>query len=87
MSGMMLWKNEQSAASPETQTESTPSRLSFRWRLLQAVGAALIALSVLIDWPPPADASLPQTSSFLLVLGVLVFAPGLIADKERVGPP
>lgn len=62
-------------------------RLCLRWKVLQGVGATLITLSIFIEWPALADASLPQTSSFLLVVGVLVLMAGLIGGKWDAGDP
>ncbi len=45
--------------------------------------APLVALPVLVDRPPPVETSLPQTLSFLLAVGFLVFEAGLITDKEK----
>ena len=61
-----------------------PRRLSFRWKVLQVVGVALIALAVFIDWPAPSNPGVPQTSSFLLVLGIVVLGAGLIAERQNV---
>jgi hypothetical protein len=75
---------EQKLQSSDQQAFSMPRRLSLRGKLLQLAGAALIALAVFIDWPAPSDPSVPQTSSLLLVLGVLVFGAGLVADRRNV---
>ncbi len=83
-----MWTEKtQKAASPDEQVVMMSRRLSLWWKLLQIVGTVLIALSVFIEWPSSADTSLPQTSSFLLVLGALVLLAGLIADKWSAGPP
>ena len=58
-------------------------RLSVRRKLLQAVGAVLILLSVFIEWPAESDPLLPGTRSFLLVLGIIVFLPGLLANDGK----
>jgi len=84
----MMWtERTQKAASPDEQVVMMSRRLSLRWKLLQIVGTVLIALSVFFEWQSSADTSLPQTSSFLLVLGALVLLAGLIADKWSAGPP
>lgn len=57
--------------------------IALRWKLLQSVGAVLIALGLFIDWPARLDASLPETSSFLLILGVLVGGAGFFAGRRE----
>jgi hypothetical protein len=52
-------------------------------KLLQVLGAALIALCILIEWPAPSDPLLPDTQFFLLVLGVIVFVAGLLANSDK----
>ena len=63
--------------------EGTERPIALRWKVLTGMGALLIALGAFIDWPPPLDASLPETSSFLLVLGALVGAAGILAGLQR----
>jgi hypothetical protein len=69
----------------EMMEESEPGsshslrRIALRWKVLQAVGVILIALGTFVDWAPRVDPSLPETSSFLLMLGTLVGAAGLFA--------
>jgi len=84
---MMSSERDEEAGSSDEQAARISRRLSLRWKLLQGVGVALIALSMFIEWPAPADTSLPQTSSFLLVLGILVLVAGLIAEKWNAGNP
>jgi len=70
----------------EKQTEEIHKierKISLRWKALQALGAILIALSLLIDWPPQQDASLPDTSSFLVIVGALVVTAGLLLALQR----
>ena len=57
--------------------------MALRWKLLVALGCLLIALALLVDWPPPSDSSLPATRSFLLFLGAVVGAAGLIVGFLR----
>ena len=83
----MSTEREEKPRSSDKQCTNISRRLSLRWKLLQGVGVALIALSMFIEWPAPADTSLPQTSSFLLVLGILVLVAGLIAEKWNAGNP
>ncbi|MDK2741482.1 MAG: hypothetical protein H8K03_13830 [Nitrospira sp.] len=63
----------------EEGSQQTFQRISIRWKVLQALGAVLIALGLFIDWPPPQEANLPDTSSFLIILGGLLGAAGLLA--------
>lgn len=58
-------------------------RLSVRRKLIQAIGAALILLSVFIEWPAESDPLLPGTRSFLLVIGIIVFLAGLLATDGK----
>ncbi|HLZ34670.1 MAG TPA: hypothetical protein VKP13_11670 [Nitrospira sp.] len=83
----MSERNEQKSDSPDSAAASTARCPSLRWKVLQGVGASLMALAVLVDWPPPVETSLPQTLSFPLAVGMLVFVAGLIADKEKAGHP
>ena len=48
-----------------------------RWKLLVGLGAALIALGLIPDWPPRTDPALPETGTFFLLLGTVVGAAGL----------
>lgn len=57
--------------------------MELRWKLLVVLGAVLIALAMLVDWPPPSESSLPETRSFLLFLGAIVGMAGLIVGVFR----
>jgi hypothetical protein len=63
----------------EDKSYETERRISIRWKVMQALGAILIALGFFIDWPPPQEANLPDTSSFLIILGGLLGTAGLLA--------
>lgn len=76
-------EKEHKIESSDEQAARISRRLSLRWKVLQGVGAALIALSVMIEWPLPSDPSVPATQSLLLVLGLLVFVAGLFAGRCR----
>jgi hypothetical protein len=79
----MLSEAEQKLQVSEGLAAMGSQQLSLRWKLLQVVGAAVIALSILIEWPAPSDPLLPDTQSFLLVLGVIVFVAGLLANSDK----
>ncbi|NJN69746.1 MAG: LPXTG cell wall anchor domain-containing protein [Nitrospira sp.] len=70
----------------EKQTEEahdTERKVSLRWKVLQVLGGILIGLGLLIDWPPQPEASLPDTSSFLIIVGALVTTVGLLLALRR----
>lgn len=64
---------------PERGSPETLRRIAVRWKVLQGLGAILIALGLFIDWLAQLDASLSDTSSFLVILGGLIGATGLFA--------
>lgn len=66
----------------ENSTEMA-GRISIRWMALQALGAILIAMGLFIDWPPPQEANLPDTSSFLIIVGGLLGVVGFLAALRR----
>lgn len=68
---------------PDTSPPTTAQRMTIRWKVIQTLGAVLIALGLFIDWPPAQDASVPTTSSFLLTLGALLTAAGLLVAWRR----
>jgi hypothetical protein len=80
---MILSEKERKPESSDEQIAAILRRLSLRWKLLQGVGAALIALSLMVEWPLPSDPALPATQPFLLILGVLVFVAGLFGGRYR----
>ena len=63
---------------PEHPARDLNQRLSIRWKVIQAVGALLIALGLFLEWPPAQDTNVPDTSSFLMILGALLVAVGLL---------
>ena len=65
------------------ETTAERRRIAWRWKVLQGVGGILIALGIFIDWPARVDASLPETSSFLLILGMLIGGAGLFAGLRQ----
>ncbi|MDF0665073.1 MAG: hypothetical protein P0119_03250 [Nitrospira sp.] len=71
---------------PEKKSEApheTDRRTSIRWKVMQALGAVLIAMGLFVDWPPPQEAGLPDTASFLIILGGLLGAAGLLAAIRK----
>lgn len=52
-------------------------RLTKRCILLQVLGVLLMVLACAVDWAPPDDPTLPQTRSFMLLIGVIVGVTGL----------
>ena len=56
----------------------TDRRITIRWKVMLALGAVLIALGLFVDWPSPQEAGVPNTSSFLIILGGLLGAVGLL---------
>lgn len=67
----------------EDGSPTTARRISIRWKILQTLGAVLIAVGLFIDWPPPQAANIPDTSSFLIILGGLIGSAGLLAAFRR----
>jgi LPXTG-motif cell wall-anchored protein len=70
----------------EKQTEevhNTERKIAARWKVLQALGGILIGLGLFIDWPAPPETNLPDTSSFLMIVGALVVAAGLLLALRR----
>lgn len=61
------------------ESQEISRRIEIRWKVLQALGAILIALGLFIEWPPPQEAYLPDTSSLLIILGGFIGIAGLLA--------
>lgn len=78
----MLDRNLQKDASLD-ESAVLSRRLSRRWKLLQVLGAALIGLAGLIDWPHFSDPTVPATPILLLMLGIIVFVSGLYAESTH----
>jgi hypothetical protein len=68
---------------PEEDPPKTARRLAIRWKVLLLLGIALAALGIFIDWPAPQETSLPDTSSFLTILGGLLGTVGLLAALRK----
>ena len=61
----------------------TNRRFTLRWKVMLVLSAVFIALGMCVDWSPSQDASLPDTSSFLVILGVLLGSAGLLTATRR----
>ena len=57
--------------------------MTLRWKILAGLGASLIVLGFIGDWPPKTDPSLPDTQSFFLFLGGVVLTAGLVIGLRR----
>lgn len=58
-------------------------KISIRWKVLQVLGAILMALGFFIDWPPSQEANLLDTASFFLIIGALIMSAGLLIVLRR----
>ena len=64
------------------ERSETNQRIKLRWKVMLALGTILVALGLLIDWPPQ-EAHLPDTASFLVILGGLLGTAGLLAALRQ----
>lgn len=62
----------------QSKDHETDRRITIRWKVMLSLGTVLIALGLFVDWPPPPEANVPNTSSFLIILGGLLGAVGLL---------
>jgi hypothetical protein len=65
------------------EAHKTEWKISLRCKVLQVLGAILIALGLFIDWSPPQEANLPDTASFFVIVGVLIMATGFLLALRR----
>lgn len=65
------------------RAHNTERKISLRWKALQVLGTVLMAFGLFIDWPPPQDADLPDTASFLMIIGALLGVVGLLLALRR----
>lgn len=63
--------------------QDTERKISLRWKVLQVLGAILMALGLFIDWPPSQEANLPDTASFFLIVGALIMTAGFLLALRR----
>ena len=71
---------------PGERQEDTAEKnhsLTLRWKMMLALSAILIVLGLCIEWSRPQNASLPDTSSFLVILGILLGFAGLLTATRR----
>lgn len=82
----MLARDPKKEASRAEEPAEVSRRLSRRWKFLQVLGAALIALAGLIDKLRVSDPTMPATPLFLLTLGIIVFVSGFVMQRaDSVG--
>jgi hypothetical protein len=74
----MSIRNPQKNVSLDEESAAVSRRLSRRWKLLQILGAALIALAGVSDWLHFSDPTVPATPWFFLTLGIIVFVSGFV---------
>ncbi len=70
---------------PKEQTEErseTTQQINLRWKVMLVLSTILIALGLVVDWPPQ-ESPLPDTSSFLVILGGLLGTAGLLAALRQ----
>lgn len=67
----------------QEDTVENNQRFALRWKVMLALSTVLVALGICIDWSPSQDTSLPDTSSFLVILGALLGLAGLLAATRR----
>jgi hypothetical protein len=60
------------------EAHETDRRITIRWKGMLALSIVFIALGFFVEWSPPQEASVPNTSSFLIILGGLLGAVGLL---------
>jgi lipid-A-disaccharide synthase-like uncharacterized protein len=83
----MLIRNPQKEASLEEEPAVVSRRLSRRWKLLQILGAALIALAGMIDWLHFSDPTVPDAPMLFLVVGIMVFITGFLMQGGGTAGP
>ena len=83
----MLTRNRQKDASSEEESAVVSRRLSRRWKLLQILGAALIALAGVIDALYFSDPTVPDAPMLFLMTGIMVFITGFVMQRGGTAGP
>ena len=65
------------------ERQNADQKISLRSKVLQILGGILSALGFFIDWPTPQEASLPDTASFLMIVGALIWMAGFALVIRR----
>ena len=65
------------------EAHNTEWKILLRRKVLQVLGAILIALGLLVDWSPPENANLPDTASLFVIVGMLIMAAGFLLALRR----
>lgn len=81
--GGMVSRGEKMSRERPEHTAEDNHHIKLRWKVMLALSAVLIVLGLCIDWSPPQDAGLPDTSSFLVILGILLGLVGLLTATRR----
>ena len=64
-------------------TAENHQRIRLRWKVMLTLSAILMALGLCTDWSPAQDAGLPDTSSFLIIIGALLGCAGLLTATRH----
>jgi hypothetical protein len=80
-------RNPQNEASSEDEPAAVSRRLSRRWKLLQILGAALIALAGMIDARHFSDPTVPDAPMLFLMVGIMVFITGFVMQRGGTAGP
>lgn len=64
------------------ERSETNQRIKLRWTVMLVLGTFLVALGLIIDWPPQ-EATLPGTRLFLVIIGGLLGTAGLLAALRQ----
>jgi len=78
----MLICSPQEAALSEVEIAEVSRRWSRRWKLLQVLGVAMIALAGLIGYLNGSEAAVPAMLKLLLALGIIIFVAGFVMQER-----